>query len=57
MNITNKWREWVASLSPQRLRNIRDDITLEKQLHNQLTEPDELLLKLCNQELETRYQK
>jgi hypothetical protein len=57
MKVTPRWREWAADLSAQRLRDIKDGIETHQQVTGSITEADELLLKLCKTEIESRYGK
>jgi hypothetical protein len=57
MKVTARWREWAADLSAQRLRDIKDGIQTQRQVAGSITEADELLLKLCITEIESRYGK
>ena len=57
MKITANWKNWAFNLSAQRLRDIRDGIELHRQVMGSITEADELLLKVCELEIERRYGK
>lgn len=57
MKVTANWRDWASNLSAQRLRDIKDGIDTHRQVTGSITEADQLLLKVCTAEMETRYAK
>jgi hypothetical protein len=57
MRVTAAWKEWASDLSAQRLRDLKDAIETHHSVTGSLTDPDQMLLKLLTQEIETRYGK
>ena len=56
MKVSPAWREWVADLPAQRLRDLHDSIATHLAVAGALTAVDELMLKLTKAELASRYE-